>query len=367
MSAPGATSFSEHPYEDLHDDAWAILAPPPGRRDLASPEFCDRSLARSLRRREAAAARRASVKKGLAPKVSAALVGATLLAPVSQVSQAQATTATAVGTGMLKKGSRGPAVASLQQRLGIAADGVFGPQTKAAVLAYQRAHGLAVDGIAGPQTLGALGTSGTSTLSSTSASSTSGGGVATLQRALGISADGVYGPQTKAAVLAFQSAHGLAVDGVAGPQTLGALGLSGVSVTVPRSISTGSSGTTSSGSGALAAVSAARAKIGLPYVYAGVGPSGYDCSGLTQYAMRQAGISLPRTSYSQFGVGSPVTSSAIQAGDLVFFNTAGGGASHVGIATGSTTVISATSHGVMEHSIFDSYWGAHYVGARRVA
>jgi cell wall-associated NlpC family hydrolase len=259
-------------------------------------------------------------------------------------------------------------VASVQRALGVAADGVFGPQTKAAVLAFQRAHGLEVDGIVGPQTLGALGTSGTSSLSSTSGSSTSGGGVATLQRALGISADGVYGPQTKAAVLAFQQAHGLAVDGVAGPQTLGALGLSGVTVTVPRSITSGSSsGTTSSGSGALAAVSAARSKIGLPYVYAGVGPNGYDCSGLTQYAMRQAGISLPRTSYSQFAVGSPVTSSSIQAGDLVFFNTAGGGASHVGIATSATTMISATSHGVMESSIFDSYWGAHYVGARRVA
>jgi cell wall-associated NlpC family hydrolase len=366
MTATGATGLGEATYEDLHDDGWAILAPPPGERDLALPEYCDRSLARSLRRREAAAARRASVKKGLAPKVSAALVAATLVAPVTQVSQAQATTATAVGTGLLKKGSRGPAVAAVQRALGITADGVFGPQTKAAVLAYQQAHGLEVDGIVGPQTLGALGTSGTSTLSSTSPTSASGSGVAQLQQALGISADGVYGPQTRAAVSAYQQAHGLAVDGVAGPQTLGALGLSGVTVTVPRTVSS-TSGTTTSGSGALAAVSAARSKIGAPYVYAGVGPTGYDCSGLTQYAMRQAGVYLPRTSYAQFGVGTPVTSSSIQAGDLVFFNTSGAGASHVGIATSATTVISATSHGVMEHSIFDSYWGAHYVGARRVA
>ena len=83
--------------------------------------------------------------------------------------------------------------------------------------------------------------------------------------------------------------------------------------------------------------------------------------------MRQAGVSLPRTSYAQFGVGTAVDRAAIQAGDLVFFNANGPGASHVGIATGSGTAISATSHGVREHAIGDSYWGSHYVGARRVA
>ena len=112
-------------------------------------------------------------------------------------------------------------------------------------------------------------------------------------------------------------------------------------------------------------VAAARSKIGLPYETAGVGPNGFDCSGLTQWAMRQAGISIPRTSFSQFGVGAPVSRAAIQAGDLVFFNTDGGGASHVGIATSNSTVISATTHGVREHAIGDSYWGSHYVGARR--
>ena len=50
----------------------------------------------------------------------------------------------------------------------------------------------------------------------------------------------------------------------------------------------------------------------------------------------------------------------------VFFNANGPGASHVGIATSNSTVISATTHGVREHAISDSYWGSHYVGARRV-
>jgi peptidoglycan DL-endopeptidase CwlO len=57
----------------------------------------------------------------------------------------------------------------------------------------------------------------------------------------------------------------------------------------------------------------------------------------------------------------------VRAGDLVFFDTDGAGASHVAIATSSTTAISATTHGVMEHAIASGYWGAHYVGARRPA
>jgi peptidoglycan DL-endopeptidase CwlO len=84
--------------------------------------------------------------------------------------------------------------------------------------------------------------------------------------------------------------------------------------------------------------------------------------------MRAAGISLPRTSYSQFGMGVAVERGFIQAGDLVFFDTDGSGASHVGIATSNATVISATaSSGVREHGVSGPYWGSRYVGARRVS
>jgi peptidoglycan DL-endopeptidase CwlO len=82
--------------------------------------------------------------------------------------------------------------------------------------------------------------------------------------------------------------------------------------------------------------------------------------------MAQAGISLPRTSYARFGVGTPVDRNAIQPGDLVVFDPDGAGASHVGIATSASTVISATTHGVREHAISDAYRGPHSVGARRV-
>jgi cell wall-associated NlpC family hydrolase len=337
----------------LHDDGWAIRALPPGRRDLGCRDLWERSLERSLRRREAAA-RRGVVYRGKGALVSAALLTATLVAPARDAAHAQSTTATGTAAGsLLRTGSRGPAVAAAQRALGISADGVFGPQTRQAVLAFQAAHGLAVDGVVGPVTASALGLGG----------GTQGGGPApdramttSVQRALGVPADGDYGPITRAAVRRFQQAHGLAVDGVVGRQTLAALGLSGA----------GAAPTAPVGAGAGAAVAAARSKLGAPYVRAGTGPNGFDCSGLTQWAMAQAGISFPRTSYDQFGAGAPVDRNAIQAGDLVFFNADGAGASHVGIATSASTAISATTHGVREHAIFDAYWGSHFVGARRV-
>jgi cell wall-associated NlpC family hydrolase len=116
----------------------------------------------------------------------------------------------------------------------------------------------------------------------------------------------------------------------------------------------------------LDAVDAARGRIGSPYAMGATGPDAFDCSGLTGYALRRAGVALPRDSFGQYGAGKAVERGDIRAGDLVFFSTAGSGASHVGLATGKSTVVSATSSGVMEHAISDAYWGGHYVGARRV-
>ncbi len=347
MGAVGTPQAVVGGFANPQEDAWAIFALPPGRRDLGSFELWDRSLARSLRRRELAAARRPGVSRST---VSAALLAATLIAPATQVALAQGTAEVSTAAAMLRNGSRGPEVAAAQRALGIPADGVFGPQTRRAVRSFQAAHGLEVDGVIGPLTRGALGAVGAPAGDSTTMA---------LQRALGVAADGEYGPITRAAVRSFQAAHGLEVDGVAGPQTLGALGL-------PTNVTLGDDGPSTPSAGAGAAVAAARSAIGTPYRYGGDGPAAYDCSGLTVSAMRAAGISLPRTSYSQFGVGVAVGRTGIQPGDLVFFDTDGSGASHVGIATSGGTVISATSQGVREHAISDSYWGPRYVGARRV-
>jgi len=117
-------------------------------------------------------------------------------------------------------GDRGPVVARVQRALGITADGIFGPQTNAAVRAFQQANRLRVDGVVGPRTADALaGTTGGALVQSGSR----GPAVRRIQRALGITADGVFGPQTAAAVRAFQGPAGLAADGIVGSHTAGAL------------------------------------------------------------------------------------------------------------------------------------------------
>jgi cell wall-associated NlpC family hydrolase len=113
-------------------------------------------------------------------------------------------------------------------------------------------------------------------------------------------------------------------------------------------------------------VRAAIAEIGRPYEYAATGPNAFDCSGLTTYAFARAGIHLPRTSFAQYHVGHRVSVHHLRPGDLVFFDTDGPGASHVGIAISRTVAISATSHGVMRTSLTHGYWKHYLIGARRV-
>ena len=114
------------------------------------------------------------------------------------------------------------------------------------------------------------------------------------------------------------------------------------------------------------AVTAALSKVGASYASGAAGPDAFDCSGLTMWALQRAGIGAPHSSYAQYAMGSGVGRSEIRRGDLVFFDSAGAGASHVALATSATTAVSATNHGVMTHPIFDAYWGGHYVGARRL-
>jgi peptidoglycan DL-endopeptidase CwlO len=352
----------------LTDDGWAILALPhdDGGRDLACTATWERSLKRSQLRRSRAATERRNLPASR--KVGFAIAASAILAPAVQTASAQETATTttttptatvaSTGTGLLREGSSGPEVSALQSQLGITADGAFGPATKAAVISFQQRNGLLVDGIVGPQTRGALGGGGgssTSTSSNDSGPKPSQSVTIAVQTKLGLSADGAFGPQTRAAVKAFQARNGLEADGIVGPATMAKLGISGSTEQAPSSSGGGGS-----------AVSAARGAIGTPYAYGGSTPAGFDCSGLVVYAFGKAGVSLPRTSFAQFGAGSAVDRASIQAGDLVFFNANGPGASHVGIATSNSTVISATTRGVREHAISDSYWGSHYVGARRV-
>ena len=85
--------------------------------------------------------------------------------------------------------------------------------------------------------------------------------------------------------------------------------------------------------GAATALAAAESQIGVPYRWGGESPgSGFDCSGLTQWAWRQAGVDLPRTAAAQYDAIAHVPLSDLQPGDLLFWGF--GGISHVGMYVG---------------------------------
>jgi cell wall-associated NlpC family hydrolase len=98
-------------------------------------------------------------------------------------------------------------------------------------------------------------------------------------------------------------------------------------------------------SGAGAAIAYARAQVGKPYIYAGTGPDGYDCSGLTMMAWAQGGVSMSHGSQSQYLSFPHVPISDLQPGDLVFFGSSGPSNHHVGLYIGGGTMIEAPHTG----------------------
>lgn len=117
-------------------------------------------------------------------------------------------------------------------------------------------------------------------------------------------------------------------------------------------------------------VSLAQQYLGVPYVYGGSSPSGFDCSGFTMYIFAQVGVKLPHGATSQLSYGASVSRSELQPGDLVFFQDYGAVASHVGIYIGGDQFIHASSsyyngHCVVISSLTETYYNSHYYTARR--
>jgi peptidoglycan DL-endopeptidase CwlO len=111
------------------------------------------------------------------------------------------------------------------------------------------------------------------------------------------------------------------------------------------------------------AVAIAEQYLGVPYVWGGASPSGFDCSGLTMYVYAQLGVSLPHNAAAQYGMGTAVPRDALEPGDLVFFD----GLGHVGIYVGGGSFIHAPHTGtVVQISSMSGWYSSNYVGARRI-
>lgn len=253
----------------------------------------------------------------------------------------------------LKYGAHGPAVARIQSYVHTKADGDFGPLTAAAVRRWQRHHHLRPTGAVGAATWAALpqdvaldacsrpahGT-GTAMTCAYLHQGSSGPAVKVLQRKVHAAVDGAFGPMTRAAVLRAQHAAKLSGHGKVGPATWAALGLLGTPAC--RAVSRHQLSKHAKAVRAVAhqvvvlaarlqhhrakthnpitraALRFARHQKGKPYKWGGVGPKGYDCSGLMMQAYAKAGVTIPRVANDQYGAGEPVLLSHARAGDLVF-------------------------------------------------
>ena len=144
------------------------------------------------------------------------------------------------------------------------------------------------------------------------------------------------------------------------------------------SVTAASSATGSTAPAATAASDSVRSQIldyaatflGVPYVYGGSSPKGFDCSGFTSYVYKHFNVSLPHSSASQYTRVTKVSRDNLQPGDLVFFASTAGGSkiNHVGIYVGNGNSIHAPSPGkrVCYDSLYSSYYSSHYVGAGTV-
>ena len=117
-------------------------------------------------------------------------------------------------------------------------------------------------------------------------------------------------------------------------------------------------------------VDTAQSFKGVPYVYGAESPSAFDCSGFVQYVYAHAAdIELPRNSRGQWAAGKPVGKDAAKPGDILVFDTVGGGTpSHVAIFLGGDSMIHAVSEGpktgVVVTPVTDRYFGPRLIGAR---
>jgi cell wall-associated NlpC family hydrolase len=290
----------------------------------------------------------------------AAGLAVALCVAVGQPAQARgsSTAPTAVTTcATLSPGAVGPAVKTIQKAIGATPDGDFGPATQKSVRSWQRTHSVPVTGVIDAATwtslpittrLPACGQKvngpGVAVTCAALSQGTSGTAVGVLQTALGTTVDGQFGAGTAGAVRQLQTDNELKITGITNIATWKVLHRWGTPIcSTKNTVGTQESkdakaqakvraqvqqlaaslvqkpGTTKN-QVALQAMAFAKKQLGKPYVYGGIGPKGYDCSGLQMTAYQHAGITIPRVAAAQYaGAGTPVPLDQAKQGDLLFF------------------------------------------------
>lgn len=214
------------------------------------------------------------------------------------------------------------------------------------------------------------------------------------------SVDGEFGNEVYRAVIAFQRDNKLTINGVVDAKTWNTLKTakgnpksnSSTIALRPSSAKPASSNTTAAHAapaiGSIAPINtkvpegplfldkskvssiiaSAKKQIGVPYVYGGTTPKGFDCSGFLQYVFAQNGFKIPRLADDQYALGKKTTSrSQLEQGDLVFFATEGKDVSHCGIYLGNNQFIHASSSkGIRIDSLDDVYWKPRYFGGKHI-
>jgi len=114
-------------------------------------------------------------------------------------------------------------------------------------------------------------------------------------------------------------------------------------------------------------ITTSRKYLGVPYKFGGTTPKGFDCSGYLQYIFNENGMQIPRTADEQYKIGTSITQNQLQSGDLVFFTTYEKGASHCGLYLGDGKFIHASSSkGIHIDELNNFYWKPRYIGAKRI-
>ena len=107
--------------------------------------------------------------------------------------------------------------------------------------------------------------------------------------------------------------------------------------------------------------------LGVPYVFGGITPDGFDCSGFVQYVFNEFGYKIPRLADEQYSLGYSAKISQLDVGDLVFFETYTEGISHIGIYAGNRQFLHvSSSKGVRIDSLDNEYWSPRFVGAKKI-